>query len=293
VSSRFRPKPLAAGGVVWRRDSGRLEVALVHRPRYDDWTLPKGKLEPGERALTAAVREVGEELGAAVEVGRRLVSTEYQVGSVLKPVGYWSMRYLGGEHTPSNEVDAVRWLSLSDAAALLSYPGDLAVLEDFAETAVASSTLLLIRHAKAGKRSDYRGEDRFRPLDKIGRRQARDSVGYLSAFGPSRVVSADRVRCVQTVAPLAEQLGVPVSERGEFSDEAYLDDPEQARKALLSLLEPNTVTALCSQGGAIPGLLEDLGVPESELRARKGSLWVLSFDEATLLGADYYPRPQL
>jgi 8-oxo-dGTP pyrophosphatase MutT (NUDIX family) len=204
---------LAAGGVVWKRSASELQIAVVHRPKYDDWTLPKGKLESGERSLLAAVREIAEETGAIVQVGRRLASVHYALESGPKLVSYWSMRYLSGEHVPDGEVDLVRWVSPAQAFALLSYPGDRTVLADFTGSPLATSTILLIRHAKAGKRANYRGDDRLRPLEKIGRRQSRDSVDFLNAFGPSQVLSADRVRCEQTVAPLATKLGLAVLSR--------------------------------------------------------------------------------
>jgi 8-oxo-dGTP pyrophosphatase MutT (NUDIX family) len=106
-STRKPPATPAAGGVLWRADNGSLFIALVHRPRYDDWTLPKGKLNPGEQPLLAATREVWEETGARVEVGRRLATVEYPVGTQTKRVSYWAMRYLGGEHEPADEVDQI------------------------------------------------------------------------------------------------------------------------------------------------------------------------------------------
>ena len=97
----------AAGGVVWRIRDGAPEVQIIHRPRYDDWTLPKGKLLPGEPDLAAAVREVGEEIGATVAVQRRIGTIKYLVGDARKKVTYWSMRYRGGEFEPNDEVDNV------------------------------------------------------------------------------------------------------------------------------------------------------------------------------------------
>jgi 8-oxo-dGTP pyrophosphatase MutT (NUDIX family) len=87
----------AAGGVVWRdAGQGRVEVAIIHRNRYDDWTLPKGKLEPGETELLAAVREVGEEIGSRVAVQRRLGRGGYRVGRESRSVAFWSMQHRGG-----------------------------------------------------------------------------------------------------------------------------------------------------------------------------------------------------
>src|SRR3954454_11371627 len=92
---------LAAGGAVWRTAAdGSTETVLVHRPKYDDWSLPKGKLDPGEHALQAAVREVGEETGLAVVVGRRSVRTRYSLEDGDKQVDYWLAQAIGGEFEP-------------------------------------------------------------------------------------------------------------------------------------------------------------------------------------------------
>lgn len=122
----------AAGGVLWRpgRD-GDVEVALVHRPKYDDWTLPKGKLDAGEGWLDAAVREVAEETGHSVEVGDALGDITYRVAGGDKRVRYWAMRAAGGAFTPTSEVDALRWLPASQARWALTYDRDREVLNRF------------------------------------------------------------------------------------------------------------------------------------------------------------------
>jgi 8-oxo-(d)GTP phosphatase len=281
----------AAGGVLWRQDGDRVLVAVVHRPRYQDWSLPKGKLHPGEHPLVAAVREVREETGAELEAGRRLPSVEYPFGpDSIKRVSYWVMRYRGGEHTAGDEVDRLRWATVAEATQQLSYPVDRGVLADFARLPSATRTLLLIRHAKAGKRSAYSGDDRLRPLDKAGRRQAREAVPVLATFCPRRVLAADRVRCEQTVRPLADQLGLRVISTPALSDEAHSRDPEATLAMVRELLEQPGTTALCSQGEAIPAMLEQLGVPDAPHPARKGSVWALSIADRGVIAADYYPR---
>jgi 8-oxo-dGTP diphosphatase len=283
----------AAGGVVWRQDGPDLLVALVHRPRYDDWTLPKGKPGPAEPLLLAAVREVSEETGAQVAAGRRLAPVEYPIGGgALKRVTHWAMRYLDGTHTAGDEVDRIAWLTIAEAAQRLTYPVDRAVLADFARLPAAASTVLLVRHARAGKRSEFSGDDRLRPLDKIGRRQARELAGTLAAFRPARILSADRLRCEQTVAPVAERLGLAVLRAPEFADEAYLADPNRTIESLYRLAEQPGTTLICSQGSTIPGLLVDLRVPVEHRNARKGSLWVLSLAGRRAVAGDYYPHPE-
>jgi 8-oxo-dGTP diphosphatase len=115
------PEVRAAGGVV-RRD-GR--IAVVHRPRYDDWSLPKGKLDPGETWEEAALREVREETGLVCSLGEELSSTRYHDRKGRsKLVRYWLMDPVGGEFAPNDEVDELRWLTPAEAAALLTYPRD-------------------------------------------------------------------------------------------------------------------------------------------------------------------------
>lgn len=294
MSTRTTPI-LAAGGVVWRQDGADLLVALVHRPRYDDWTLPKGKSQPDEQLLVAAVREIAEETGASVEVGRRLRPVEYPLtNGGHKRVSHWSMRYLTGEHVPGDEVDRMCWLTVAEATQRLTYPVDRAVLADFARIPPDTGTVVLMRHAKAGRRSEWKGEDRLRPLDKIGRRHAREVVPVLSGFGPRRVLAADRVRCEQTVQSLADRLDLKVESAPEFSDEAQARHPDQTLASVRALANEPGASVICSQGSAIPGLLADLDVPanrKDRYPSRKGSIWVLSFLAGRVVAGDYYPHP--
>ncbi len=120
----------AAGGVVVRDNHGELEVVVVHRPAYDDWTLPKGKAEPGESDEACAIREVEEETGLRCELGPEVASSSY-ADSKGRPklVRYWLMQPREGALSPTNEIDDARWLPAAAARELLSYARDLAVLE--------------------------------------------------------------------------------------------------------------------------------------------------------------------
>jgi 8-oxo-dGTP diphosphatase len=121
----------AAGGVVLRRSQeGMFETVLVHRPAYDDWSLPKGKLLKGETEEDAAVREVEEETGLRCELGRELGTSEYRdAQGRQKSARYWEMTPIGGELAPTNEVDDARWVPLEDAADMLTYARDRELLE--------------------------------------------------------------------------------------------------------------------------------------------------------------------
>ncbi|MGY1602983.1 NUDIX hydrolase [Geodermatophilus sp. SYSU D00815] len=288
---------LAAGGAVWRpTPDGGLEVAVVHRPKYDDWSLPKGKLDPDEHPLQAAVREVGEETGLAVVAGRRGVRTRYEVPEGDKQVDYWLMQAVGGEFAPNREVDELRWLPVDEAADLLSHDHDRAVLADLARDDVPRApSLLLVRHGSAGDKHEWDGPDDLRPLDVKGRRQAARLSEVLPLFAPTAVLSAERVRCTQTVQPLAARLGLDVLPCRELGEEEYHEDPQAGLALVERLLAPRDpgVTVVCSQGGAIPSVLSSLGVRRegavgaSWPPAAKGSTWALG-GKPGALAADYY-----
>ncbi|WP_142459104.1 NUDIX hydrolase [Geodermatophilus aquaeductus] len=290
----------AAGGVVWRPAAGGgVETVVVHRPRYDDWSLPKGKLDAGENALTAAVREVVEETGLQVVAGRRSLRTRYEVATGPKQVDYWLMRAVGTEQpfVPNHEVDELRWLPVEEAAALVTHEHDRRVVTDLVRDDVPPTpTLLLVRHAKAGSRSDWDGPDDERPLETRGWRQARQLADVLPVFGPCELLSAERVRCRQTLEPLAERTGLPVRSLPELGEEEFSADPQAGLAAIERLLEPREqpgVAVVCSQGGAIPSVLMSLGVRWEGVAGRlhppaaKGSVWALGGRPGALL-ADYY-----
>jgi 8-oxo-dGTP diphosphatase len=278
----------AGGGVVWRLREGRVELAVIHRPRYDDWTLPKGKLEPGEIELAAAVREVREELGARVAVSRRIGRVRYAINATRKTVCFWAMRYLDGDFEPSDEVDAVEWVTPSKARTLLSYDTDTSVLSDFTSMPPADSVIILVRHGRAGKRSEWRGDDNRRPLDELGVRQAERIAKFLPYFAPNQIYSADPLRCVQTVEPLATALDLSVQVDAVFDDHSYAQSPLASETAVLALAKPGAVSVVSSQGMTIPSLVDRLGPGSRSSDTRKGALWVLSMVDGDAVAADYY-----
>jgi 8-oxo-dGTP diphosphatase len=281
----------AAGGVVWRMRDGAPEILVVHRPRYDDWTLPKGKSLPDETRLMTAVREVDEETGARVAVQQRVCTVTYSVDEARKKVTYWSMRYLGGEFSPSDEVDEIAWLRIGRAHSRMTYPVDRAVLEDFDTSPVADSVILLVRHAKAGRRVEWKGDDDLRPLDDNGIEQAGALVSLLSAFAPTRIYSANRVRCVQTVQPLADRLDLDVQVEPAFADEAYDERDGGTATTLLALAKPGQVSVVCSQGYTIPSLIERVGPGIRSSDTKKGAWWVLTVVDGDVIAADPYDPP--
>jgi len=156
---------LAAGGVLWRpgyRESAA-EIAVIHRPRYDDWSLPKGKVDPGETEPVTAVREVFEETGHHVQLGRRIATVNYPIEQRTKKVQYWSARSLGGSFAPNNEVDDLLWLPAPAAIKKVSYAYDRKVLRRWAKHPADTQSVLIVRHGTAGSKSRYSGDDKLRP----------------------------------------------------------------------------------------------------------------------------------
>ncbi len=288
---------LAAGAVLWRpqESTGTPEVAVIHRPRYDDWSLPKGKLERGETEPVAAVREIQEETGFRAHLGRRLASVSYPVGDTTKRVRYWMARSVRGEFAANEEVDELKWLPAEDAMSQVHYALDRKVLRRFVKLPVATQTVLVVRHATAGSKSRYSGDDRKRPLDKHGRAQAESLVDLLTAFGAGELFAADRVRCHQTLGPLAEELGVPVITETALTAEAYADKPKRARQRVLEIAGTTSHPVICTQGEVIPDLIawwcERDGVRPDKSRNRKGSTWVLTLSGEQLISADHISSP--
>lgn len=289
----------AAGAVLWRHapgDNDAIEIAVIHRPKYQDWSLPKGKLDPGETPVLAATREVEEETGIRSRLGRYLGKVTYPVPGhrKLKRVDYWAAQFIDGEFDPNIEVDQLTWQRLDQVMDALSYPMDRQIVRAFSRLPADTSTLLLVRHAKAGRRERFSGPDSQRPLETAGLQQAAKLAPNLQAFGPQEVSSADPLRCVQTVAPLARELGVAITEEPLLSETGYAAHRAAGRERARELAGEHGVRVLCSQGKVIPDLLNWLadrdGVTLPPARNRKGSVWVLSFSDCRLIAADHLDR---
>ncbi|ORA12674.1 NUDIX hydrolase [Mycobacterium arosiense] len=286
----------AAGAVLWRPGDAHstdsdVEIAVIHRPRYDDWSLPKGKVDPGETAPVAAVREVREETGQRAILGRRLDQVSYPIDQGVKKVYYWSARATAGDFVPNHEVDRLLWLPIAEAMAKLDYTQDRKVLRHFNKKPADTHTLLVVRHGTAGRKSRFSGDDAKRPLDKRGRAQAEALIPQLLAFGASQVYAADRVRCHQTVEPLAEELGLPVHNEPTLTEEAYAKNAKRGRRRMLEIAEQDGTAVVCTQGKVIPDLIawwcERDGVRPDKSRNHKGSTWVLSLSGGRLVAADH------
>jgi 8-oxo-dGTP diphosphatase len=284
----------AAGGVVWRPGPrGGVEVCLVHRPRYDDWSLPKGKLTAREHPLAAAVREVEEETSVRARPQLRLPSVRYRRDGQPKVVDYWTMRALSAARFfPNSEVDRLRWVSPETAERTVSYPHDQRVLRHFASLPKVTSVIVLVRHALAGKRGTWSGPDSARPLDQPGRAQARALGPILAEMAPELILSASARRCTQTIEPAAARLDLPIEVDSLFDEPKPGQDPADvtagAAARLAELATGYESVLVCSQGKVIPPALARLsGLGSAKAWATpKGTGWLLAFAGMHLAGAD-------
>ena len=253
----------AAGGVVRRAGAGGPEVLLVHRPRYDDWTYPKGKAHQGEPAEETALREVAEETGFHCVLGKELPSTSYQDSRGRpKVVRYWTMRVVSGSFKPHSEVDEIRWVTHDEAEETLSYTRDLDVLH------AIPPPLLVNRHASAGDSARWVGDDSIRPLDERGRRQAAALVEQLAPFPIERIISSPFTRCVQTLEPLSNARAIEIEPDDDLAEGA---GAERVRSLLLEL--GGTATAVSGHG---PELVPIFG------KTKKGATVIVEAAEGEL-----------
>ena len=257
----------AAGTLPWRLRDGTLEVALVHRPRYDDWSWAKGKLDPGEEWAAAAVRETHEETGFAVRLGPPLPESRYLVlgrdGSPDdKVVRYWAARVTGGAGDLVNEIDEVVWRDVAGAHTRLDYARDreqlLALVRLQQTDRLDSWPLVLVRHCPAVPRGSWRRHDPARPLTAAGHDRAAALAPVLAAYGITRVLSSPSQRCVQTLQPYAVAADVRLRTRAGLSEEGFASAPAKAHRHLTRLLGLGEPALLCTHGPVLPDLLDDL-----------------------------------
>ena len=271
----------AAGGIVWRKRPGagraepRIEMLLVHRPSYDDWTFPKGKVDPGETLQETAVREIAEEAGVRVRLGHPLQELSYPISGGTKSVTYWSARLLGNDPSapfrPNKEVDEARWVTTREARDLLTYVHDDELLDTFGELrerlAHKSRTLIVLRHAKAVDRSDFKGDDLDRPLATSGTVRANALVPMLAAYGVGRVVSSPAKRCASTVEPYARSISTFLEIDDRVAEGTRMSQVERSAAALLDRKKPVVV---CSHRPTLPRMLEAIGAPSLDLDPGEG-----------------------
>jgi 8-oxo-(d)GTP phosphatase len=290
----------AAGGVLWRPAQGGagVEIALVHRPKYDDWSVPKGKLLQSEHPLVGALREIHEETGFEGRPGRALGEIRYLKDGNPKRVRYWSVQAAAGGFVSGDEVDQLMWLPPREAALHLTPDRDQSIVETFAQEVRATAPCVVVRHGSAGDRSSWEGLDRERPLDETGRAQALALVPVLEAIGVQRVLSADVLRCLDTVGPFAAERRITLESEPLLSESGFAESPDAAVERLLAVIDDGEPAVICSQGKAIPTLVrrvcEELGGPSWDSSVAKGAMVVLHTavgPSAQIVAVDRYPAP--
>ncbi|WP_288766270.1 NUDIX hydrolase [uncultured Varibaculum sp.] len=276
---RLRPEANPIPGTMIPAQRQDIQVLIVHRPRYDDWSWPKGKREPGEAIPATAVREVEEETGVPIRLGAPLTVQRYRLGArVTKEVHYWvgfpdvSPETLRARPlaplASTKEIDKCQWVGARKAMRLLTRRGDRRLLEELltrlAERTLYTRTLAVLRHAKATKRSHWEGTEMTRPLSRRGSSQVLRLLPALSALGINQIITSPWRRCVATVAPYATLSGTPLKTEASFTEDAYREDSSKMRSVVRGLLTeskldaPASPLAICVHRPTIPGIIGEL-----------------------------------
>ena len=261
--------------MVWRLHDDELQVLLVHRPRYDDWSWPKGKLDPGESLPAAGVREIAEETGEQVVLGQPLPTLRYRTADGrAKRVHLWAARLAGPDDAPAlrarppiapataDEIDEVRWVSVERADRRLTRKDDRgpldAVVALHAKGRLDTDVLAVVRHGRARQRSAWKGEEMDRPLTPSGRAQADALVPVLAAFGVRDVVTSRWERCAATVEPYARATGVEPG-AAYLSEAEHERSPSRVAVGVHELLEGRRHAVVCTHRPVLPTVLDVLG----------------------------------
>lgn len=306
----------AAGGIIYRArqdqsgvmkfsDNGSLpqgadpsaaldtiEVCIVHRPKYDDWSWPKGKLENNETHRHAAVREMGEESGVQVQLGPIIGDIEYPIADEgrrkrrtkektldQKHVVFWMATPLDDQEArrrhsafgpvlpaDKDEIDTVVWVPVQRARKLLTHILDRNILDRFVALVKAGAaqarTLLIVRHGKAEARKQWKGEDGNRPITPRGAAAAFALGRELACYSPDRLVSSPWLRCMQTIEIFSWQTGLPIITAGELTEDAFAADPDAAWRRFSQeidhMLDTGMDTAVCMHRPVIGGIFTHL-----------------------------------
>ena len=288
----------AAGAVLWRFGAkNRIEIALIHRPRYGDWSLPKGKLDANETMIGCAYREVMEETGHSAIFGPEIGDATYVVDGVTKLVKYWSAQAVGeptGKPNPV-EVDQILWLSPAEAHKKLTLDDDRSIVDFFLEFGTGTTALILLRHAKAIKREDWDGDDGDRPLGNLGQIQAKRLLSKYLPYAIKEVHSSDAMRCIETIEPMTRALQMHPIFSSDLSEYRFAKDKEVALDYAQDLMIRNQNAIICSHNPILPKVLKKLigkkNFKELDQKLEPAEAWVLHHRDGEIIAIDWVSAP--
>ena len=288
----------AAGAVVWRNNKDKTEVAIIHRPKYNDWSFPKGKLEIGESLIACAHREVFEETNIQTEFGPFLGDIEYLTPDGKKQVSFWAAKAITDkDFSPNSEVDQLKWVEVKKVKELLSLETDKKILAQFIKLDCDTKPFILLRHAKAITRDEWQGDDDDRPLDSLGQNQAKRLLSIYQVYNIEQIHTSDAVRCYDTVNPMVKGLGIKLEVTGKLGESAYKKDKEKAFDYAKDLIKEDARILLCSHNPILPKMLNRL-TKKSDVDADEGKLspadgWVIHRSGKAIIQIDRIDAPTL
>ena len=288
---------LAAGAIVWRKHKEKFtEVAIIHRPKYDDWTFPKGKCEIGETLIACAHREVLEETNITTEFGPFLGKVEYASQQGMKQVSYWSAKVIDEKpFTPNSEVDQIKWVAVTKVSEMLSMETDREILDSFIKLKFDTKPFVLLRHAKAVSRDEWQGDDDDRPLEDLGINQSKRLLSTYKVFNLEQIHTSDAIRCYSTVEPIAKGLNLKLEVTGKLSESTYRKDKEKAFDYAKDLLKSDVNAMICSHNPILPKMLNKL-TKKSDVEADEEKLspadgWVIHRNGKEIIQIDRIDAP--
>lgn len=287
----------AAGAIIWRENSPLdVEVLVIHRPQYDDWSFPKGKVDENESSIGAAYREVKEETGVDAIFGQYLGTTSYKVEDHKKKVKYW-MAKAGNKSvpfTPNAEVDKIEWVDIKTARHFLTHDEDRELLEEFVARERYSETLILLRHAKAIKRSEWTDYDLDRPLSNDGLEQSQLLVKQLEPFNVQAIYSSDATRCFSTAEPFAQKMGLNVNLSQSLNEDSFDKSSKTALEYVRQLMKFEGNQLVVGHNPIIPYILTKIArVEYSSDDLSPADAWIVHHRGDKVLAVEFLARPMI
>ncbi|THV41880.1 NUDIX hydrolase [Glycomyces buryatensis] len=289
------PEIFAAGAVLWRPGPAGPELALIHRPKYGDWSFPKGKLKKNEHILAAAQREVFEETGIQPVLGRPLAPSLYDKEGRLKRVDYWCATAAAeavDAAVDPREVDGLEWVPLDQAAERLTHERDQPVLADFiANGARETVPFVFIRHGIAMSKADWFDQDVLRPLNQRGRERAALLEVLLASYPTGTAYSATSARCLETLLPYCAAEGIALTGLPEFT--SGTEKPRLATDRVDQLIAVGEPAVICGHGETMDELINHFchrfgAQAPDDPALEKGSFWVFHTAGDKLVATEHH-----